>query len=221
MEMKIKTIEKLQEKLEEDLSWRKKELINIKTLIEDETNNIDKNILIRSGIALLCAHWEGYIRYVANMYIVYICNINIKTKELKENFLALLLRKDIVSSGMTEKTSVHIRLIDKIKDIRENKFYIRYSEDNRIIKTNSNLSYELFNEILKSINIENKYELKKNYIDYNLLKRRHEIVHGEKTEFEIEDFISTFNIITNILEEFKDQVISAAENKVYLKENLG
>ncbi|WP_349398983.1 MAE_28990/MAE_18760 family HEPN-like nuclease, partial [Clostridium perfringens] len=67
-------IEKLQEKLEEDLSWRKKELINIKTLIEDETNNIDKNILIRSGIALLCAHWEGYIRYVANMYIVYICN---------------------------------------------------------------------------------------------------------------------------------------------------
>ncbi|EGT0692021.1 MAE_28990/MAE_18760 family HEPN-like nuclease [Clostridium perfringens] len=219
--MKIKTIEKLQEKLEEDLSWRKKELINIKTLIEDETNNIDKNILIRSGIALLCAHWEGYIRYVANMYIVYICNINIKTKELKENFLALLLRKDIVSSGMTEKTSVHIRLIDKIKDIRENKFYIRYSEDNRIIKTNSNLSYELFNEILKSINIENKYELKKNYIDYNLLKRRHEIVHGEKTEFEIEDFISTFNIITNILEEFKDQVISAAENKVYLKENLG
>lgn len=219
--MKIKTIEKLQEKLEEDLSWRKKELINIKTLIEDETNNIDKNILIRSGIALLCAHWEGYIRYVANMYIVYICNINIKTKELKENFLALLLRKDIVSSGMTEKTSVHIRLIDKIKDIRENKFYIRYSEDNRIIKTNSNLSYEIFNEILKSINIENKYELKKNYIDYNLLKRRHEIVHGEKTEFEIEDFISTFNIITNILEEFKDQVISAAENKVYLKENLG
>ena len=219
--MKIKTIEKLQEKLEEDLSWRKKELINIKTLIENETNNIDKNILIRSGIALLCAHWEGYIRYVANMYIVYICNINIKTKELKENFLALLLRKDIVSSGMTEKTSVHIRLIDKIKDIRENKFYIRYSEDNRIIKTNSNLSYELFNEILKSINIENKYELKKNYIDYNLLKRRHEIVHGEKTEFEIEDFISTFNIITNILEEFKDQVISAAENKVYLKENLG
>ena len=219
--MKIKTIEKLQEKLEEDLSWRKKELINIKTLIEDETNNIDKNILVRSGIALLCAHWEGYIRYVANMYIVYICNINIKTKELKENFLALLLRKDIVNSGMTEKTSVHVRLIDKIKDIRENKFYIRYSEDNRIIKTNSNLSYELFNEILKSINIENKYELKKNYIDYNLLKRRHEIVHGEKTEFEIEDFISTFNIITNILEEFKDQVISAAENKVYLKENLG
>ncbi|MBY6988597.1 hypothetical protein HYH98_19055, partial [Clostridium botulinum] len=85
----------------------------------------------------------------------------------------------------------------------------------------SNLSYELFGEILRSINIENKYELKKNYIDYNLLKRRHEIVHGEKTEFEIDDFISTFEIIIDILEKFKDQVISSAEKKVYLKESLG
>lgn len=219
--MKIKTIEKLEEKLESDLLWRRRELINIKTLIEDKQNNIDKNILIRSGIALLCAHWEGYVRFVANMYVVYICDTNNKAKDLKENFLALLLSKDIVRSGKTDKTSVHTKLIDKIKNVRESKFYIKYTDDNRIIKTNSNLSYELFDEILSSINIENKYELKKNYIDYNLLKRRHEIVHGEKTEFEIDDFVSTFEIIVAILEEFKNQVIAAAEKKVYLKESLG
>lgn len=215
--MKIKTIEKLEEKLENDLIWRKKELINIRALIQDKQNNIDKNILIRAGIALLCAHWEGYIRSAANMYVVYIGDSNVKTKDLKENFLALLLRKDIISSGVTEKTSVHTKLMDKISNAMESKFYIKYTDDNRIIKTNSNLSYELFDEILKSIDIENKYKLKKNYIDSNLLKRRHEIVHGEKTEFEVDDFISTFEIIMNILEEFKDQVISAAEKKLYLK----
>lgn len=217
--MKIKTIEKLEEKLENELLWRKKELIDIKSLIEDNKNNIDKSILIRSGIALLCAHWEGYIRYVANMYIVYISNFNIKTKELRGNFLALSLKKDILNSGITEKTSVHNKLISKIELVRENKFYIKYTDDNRIITTNSNLSYDLFNEILESISIENKYQLKKNYIDYNLLKRRHEIVHGEKTEFEIEDFISTFEIIMQILEDFKYQVIYAAENKLFLKES--
>lgn len=219
--MKIKTIEKLEEKIESDLLWRRKELINIRTLIEDKQNNIDKNILIRSGIALLCAHWEGYVRFVANMYIVYIGDSNIKTRDLKENFLALLLRKDIINSGITERTSVHTKLMDKIEFAMESRFYIKYTNDSRIIKTNSNLSYELFDEILKSINIENKYELKKNYIDYNLLKRRHEIVHGEKTEFEIDDFISTFEIIMDILEEFKNQVIAAAEKKLYLKESLG
>ena len=155
------------------------------------------------------------------MYVVYVGDTNVKTKDLKENFLALLLKKDIISSGVTEKTSVHTKLMDKVSDAMESKFYIKYTDDNRIIKTNSNLSYELFDEILRSINIENKYELKKNYIDYNLLKRRHEIVHGEKTDFEIDDFISTFEIIIDILEEFKNQIISAAEKKVYLKEGLG
>ena len=219
--MKIKTIEKLEEMLESDLLWRRKELINIRLLIDDKQNNIDNDILIRSGIALLCAHWEGYVRFVANMYVVYVGDTNVKTKDLKENFLALLLKKDIISSGVTEKTSVHTKLMDKVSDAMESKFYIKYTDDNRIIKTNSNLSYELFDEILRSINIENKYELKKNYIDYNLLKRRHEIVHGEKTDFEIDDFISTFEIIIDILEEFKNQIISAAEKKVYLKEGLG
>ena len=215
--MKIKSIEKLEEKLEEDLSWRKKELIDIKTLIKDETNNIDNNILIRSGIALLCAHWEGYIRYVANMYVVYICNCKITANELKENFLALLLKKEILKNGKTDKTSIHTELISNIDSIKEKNFYIKYTDDNRIIKTNSNLSYDLFDEILKSIDIENKYELKRNYIDYSLLKRRHEVVHGEKTDFEIEDFLSTFEIIIHILEEFKSQVINAAEKKMFLK----
>lgn len=215
--MKIKSIEELEEKLEEDLSWRKKELIDIKTLIEDETNNIDNNILIRSGIALLCAHWEGYIRYVANMYVVYICDCKITANELKKNFLALLLRKEIFKNGKTDKTSVHTELISKIDSVKEKNFYIKYTDNNRIIKTNSNLSYELFDEILKSIDIENKYQLKKNYIDRSLLKRRHEVVHGEKTDFEIDDFLSTFEIIINILEEFKIQVINAAEKKLFLK----
>lgn len=84
--MKIKTIEKLEEKINTDFSWRKKELIDIKTLVEDNTNSIDKNLLIRAGISLLCAHWEGFVRYAANMYVIYVGYKNIKNKDLKENF---------------------------------------------------------------------------------------------------------------------------------------
>ena len=217
--MKIKTIEKLEEKLTHDLSWRKKELIDIKTLIEDENINIDKSTFIRAGIALLCAHWEGFIRYTANMYVVYIGNLKLTNNELKENFLALSLKKDIIASGKSDKNSVHSKLMNKIDEIRSKKFYIKYTDDNRIITTDSNLSYDLFSEILLSINIENKYELKRNYIDSNLLKTRHEIVHGEKTALNNEDFISTFEIVIDIMEDFKDMVINAAENKKYLKDN--
>jgi len=216
--MKIKTIEKLDTKLSIDLTWRKKELIDIKTLIEDESNNINKKMLVRAGISLLCAHWEGYIRYAANMYVVYIGDTNIKTKDLKENFLALFLKKDIILSGETEKTSIHIKLINKLNELKEENFHIRYTDDNRIITTNSNLSFELFNEILMSINIENEYSLKKNYINSNLLKKRHEIVHGEITYLDKQDFLDTFKVVLEIMESFQSQLLYSAEHKVFLKE---
>lgn len=217
--MKIKTIEKLEEKLIQDLSWRKKELIDIKTLIEEEDIKVDKNIFIRAGIALLCAHWEGYIRYAANMYVVYIGGLKLTTNELKDNFLALSLKKNIINAGKSEKNSVHSRLMNEIDQIKKKNFYLKYTDDNRIITTDSNLSYELFSEILLSISIENQYELKKNYIDSNLLKTRHEIVHGEKTSLKSEDFITTFDIVMPIMEDFKERIIDAAENKKYLKDN--
>ena len=116
--MKIKTIEKLEEKLNVDLAWRRKELIDIKTLIEDDKNSIDKNMLIRSGIALLCAHWEGFIRYAANMYVVYIGDSKIQTKDLKENFLALALKNNIMETGKTEKNSVHSKLMHSIEEMK-------------------------------------------------------------------------------------------------------
>lgn len=215
--MKIRTIEELEEKINDDFAWRRKELIDIKVLVNDENNTVNERLLIRVGIALLCAHWEGFIRYAANMYIVYISDQKIKNKQLKENFIALKLKKNILNSGKTDKNSVHTNLVKNFVAINEEKFIMRYSDDHKIIETHSNLSYDLFSEILKSINVENKYELKKNYIDYNLLKNRHEVVHGEKTFLNKEDFFETFTQVIGIMEEFKDQIINAAENKLYLK----
>lgn len=215
--MKIRTIEKLEEKISSDFSWRQKELIDIKTLVADEANNISKDLLIRAGIALLCAHWEGFIRYAANMYVVYVGCKKIKNKDLNENFMALKLRKAILNSGKTEKNSVHTDLVKRFFKTKEENFHISYTDDKRIIETHSNLSYDLFEEILKNINIENIYKLKKNYIDYNLLKHRHEVVHGEKTFLSKEDFFVTFEKVIEIMEQFKAQIISAAENELYLK----
>lgn len=216
--MKIRTFEELQEKIDEELAWRKKELIDIKTLIEDKNNNFDKSILIRAGIALLSAHWEGFIRIVANYYVIYICHLNIKNYDLKSNFYALFLKKEILNSSKTEKNSIHTNLINAIDSKKNDKFFIKYTEENRIIKTDSNLTYELFEEILKSIDIKNIYELKKNYIEGNLLKVRHEIVHGEKTKLDPEDFTITFEQVFEIIENFKKQVYDAAENRLFLKE---
>lgn len=217
--MKIRSIEKLEEKIDKDFSWRKLELLQLKMAIEKNNAALSKKTLVRSGIALLCAHWEGFIRSVANYYVVYVCNQKIKFKYLKENFVAFKLKRDVINLGSSPKNTVHTKFILRLESIKEEVFYIKYDDRpfNRIINTNSNLNFELFDEIIKSIGLENIYETKKNYIDNEMLKYRHEIVHGENYKDTEYNFNEVYNQVLSIMESFKSQVIEAAEIKGYLK----
>lgn len=67
--IKIKTVEQLEELLVQDLAWRKKEMISLKILVEKD--KVNEPILLRAGIALLCAHFEGFIKRASNCYVGY------------------------------------------------------------------------------------------------------------------------------------------------------
>ncbi|MDA2322658.1 MAE_28990/MAE_18760 family HEPN-like nuclease [Bacillus cereus group sp. Bc177] len=217
--MKIRDLENLEERIDKDFSWRKMELLQLKMAIEKNNVALSKKTLVRSGIALLCAHWEGFIRSVANYYVVYICGQKVKHKDLKGNFLAFKVKKDVILSGNSPKNSVHTQFLSKLEILQEEVFYIKYDDKpfKRIINTDSNLSFELFDEILKSIGLQNIYETKKNYIDNEMLKYRHEIVHGESYKDTEYNFTEVYDQVLSIMESFKNQVIEAAEEKEYLK----
>lgn len=83
--MKIRTIEKLQDVLDDDFAWRKKELIDFQMMIHSTKNRT----ICRMGLALLCAHFEGFIKKSANYYIIFVASQNLKISELKINFAAI------------------------------------------------------------------------------------------------------------------------------------
>lgn len=206
----------LQDKLDEDLSWRKKELLEFKHVLSN--TELHETLYVRAGIALLCAHFEGFIRLAANYYVVYVSYKKIPIKNIKNNFLALKLKNKFLECSKTEKTSVHMSLFNKLEQIQEDCFFVKYSEGAKIISTDSSPSSEVICEIMKSIGLDFlPFESKKNYIDYNLLKNRHEIVHGERTSLTKVDFLDTFTIIMDIIEEFKNIILNAAEGELYLK----
>lgn len=61
--MKIRTLEDLNDRLTADLVWRKIEIADLKALIENRSFSDSKhNTLLRGGVTLLYAHWEGYIK---------------------------------------------------------------------------------------------------------------------------------------------------------------
>ncbi|ARW05666.1 MAE_28990/MAE_18760 family HEPN-like nuclease [Bacillus atrophaeus] len=221
-------LEKLQEKLDKDLSWRKKELTFIKGSIDSAEGDI-LNTLIRAGISILYAHWEGYIKISARNYLDFLNKQNHKLSDLKENFLVLHLTKAIIDVKQSNKKTKYASLLDRVFNYDQENFRVQY-RDSSIITTESNLNFDTLSEILFSIGLDSeKYELKRKFIDRILLENRNKIAHGEYTVFvrkrgdtylnedAREEFLRLYHAILELMDEFKDQIISAGLERAYLR----
>lgn len=211
--MKIRTKEDLQNCLSEDLAWRKKELSNLNNDVKTASPKKLPTSL-RCAVVLLYAHWEGFIKNAAQFYLIYIKSRRLNLKELNKNILALSLKQKINEFNATNKATYHIQFVDYfINNLGER---ANFSETDSI-RTGSNLSSTILEEILATIGIEfTPYELKANLIDGQLLNYRNTIAHGnnlpiDKTEYEILhseiirmlDSISTDITNATVLEHFR------------------
>ena len=214
--IKIKTVEKLEEFLMQDLAWRKKEMFSLKILVEKD--EVNEPILLRAGIALLCAHFEGFIKRASNCYIGYVAEQKKLYSELKENFTALKMEKEFKSCALSEKHSVHKKLLIMHDNLATKTFKEKYDENSPFISTHSNPSSNELKEILETIGVESDiFETKATYIDSSLLEKRHHVVHGDRSDLDKADFMTTFDIIIELIEKYKDLIIDAADNKKYLR----
>lgn len=213
--MKIKKVEKLIDLIDKDKAWRIKELIDIKSMVHSTKNPL----LCRVGIAMLSAHFEGLIKCIANYYVVHVSSQRIKLSDLDTGFVAIYLKGVFNPCLSSTKLSVYKSLMDDfLIKYNSHTFKVKYTPDEPIIKTESNPSSTVLRNIFSTIGLDfSVYETRINYIDTDLLSNRHDIVHGEKTCISIPEFDSTFDAITNLMDQFADQVKDAAINKVYLK----
>lgn len=220
------TLEKLQEKLDKNLSWRKKELTIIMNQI-DSTSGEVLSTSIRSGLTLLYAHWEGYIKSTSREYLKFLNLQGISCASLIDNLFILYLKKTVKDASQSNKNQVHAQIYNKIHNGKVETFYVDVM-DKDIINTESNLSYEVMEDLLFSLGLEAKeYELKKHFIKDNLLDGRNKIAHGEYYRFirkesdekkEKEEYRELYREILNLIERFKDQILDAAIDEKYKKE---
>ena len=177
--MKIRTEDELQDVIDSEIAWRKKELSAVKANI-NTARNFAKNTALRAGITLLYAHWEGAIKNLAYYYLVYVSSLKIPYNRLKPNFLAITLKNDIRHFDETQKVTLQKEIV--------NKLLCRYNQGSNIpteniISANSNLNSTIFTEIMSAIGLPtDEYEKDYVLIDEVLLKMRNKIAHGDNLE---------------------------------------
>ena len=198
--------------LDQDRSWRLKEISDLKTAIKRADESLQR-VLLRALITICYAHWEGHVRFAARKYLKYVARRKFSYSDLDRQFLRneFLLKLAALS---TSRKSIKERcaLIDEILDSPDRRFS---RLDERLIETRSNLNFNVFTDIclVCGVKAEN-FADKETFIDKMLLQRRNSIAHGENQFVGISDLDKLTNETIDMMRAFAD----ALENHVYLKD---
>lgn len=225
MSKEPKNLTFLYDLIEKDYAWRISELSNYRSALILEHNEKAQKAKIRAGVALLYAHWEGFIKQLANWYYEFVSCQSNNISDLSDSFASIILRAELNVLENSNKLKDHQRVIKMIfEGMNKTAFFSSKSP----IKT-SNLKFEIFEDVcillgINPLEFESRYKRKfdRNIqltIDEDLVGQRNSIAHGEYLPVSIEEFKKLYDIVVNgFLFNFKEIVMDCALNKRYLRE---
>lgn len=217
--MNIRTAEQLSDRLATDLAWRKKELSEMKSLIEAKNVSDQRHkVLVRSGVCILYSHWEGFVKLAANSYLEYVISKRLTYQELSSNFLALAMKEKLKEAKETHKPSLYIPVCEFFLYELNQRSILPKPKD--VISTGSNLNSENFKEITYNLGIDFSISSKESVlIDLKLLKTRNEIAHGEDSEFNRDAYLELHKDIIGMLNKFRNDIENAAIQKKFRRDS--
>lgn len=209
--MPVRTPQELTGFLDSELSWRKHELSIILSQLRKSGHKVQV-VMIRSGVCLLYAHWEGFVVAASQRYLEYVANRRLRYRDLQRNFLVVDLLHQIRRFANKRNTDEAKELVDKVLD-GERLFSTNNIEP---IDTRSNLNSKVFMDILNLVGINvSKYVSRGRLLDIRLVNNRNNVAHGRQFEMTFDDYTELHNVIVELIDTFRDDLENAAEKKSY------
>lgn len=207
----IRTLEQLQAALDKEFSWRIKEIGAFN--VASKANNQQAKYFVRAGVALVYAHWEGFIKTSSEMYLSYVGSRHLKYRDLKSCFALFGLKAKLSTLAESRKTSPNISAFEFILDGMDETARMNLSS---AINTESNLTSKVFENIASSLDIDPRtYDTKFNLIDESLVKRRNQIAHGEYLDISSKEFGHLSAEVIGLMRLYKTDLENAASLEAY------
>lgn len=211
--MKLRTLDELNNFLSNDIFWRKKELTTAKFII-GKAREHEKVFLIRAGVCIVYAHWEGFVKMAATAYLNYVNKQGLDLDQLCPGILTVSLRSMFTDVGVSKKTMIRIGLTKTLLSGLTARANIPWED---AINT-SNLNSEMLKEITCILGIDYAYyDPKAFFIDHVLVSSRNSIAHGDDMALDFKDYEIIHSNVISLVEQFRTDLENAATNKKFLK----
>lgn len=214
--MSIRTIDDLSDKLARELAWRKRELSDLKYYIGlTPTDSTRRKVLGRCGVAILYAHWEGFVKLAGRYFLEFVAMQRLRNEELHPNLLTLSMRKRVNISPNTRKSSEFGKITNFFLSQMPGRAAIPYKT---AIDAGSNLSSAVLREITWCLGLDyTPYETREKFIDSRLLGRRNHIAHGETMDVDPGEYDEMRAGVIEMMTNLKTQIENSAVLKSYVK----
>jgi HEPN superfamily RiboL-PSP-like protein len=208
---KIRTVAQLQEALDAEMGWRIKEISAFK--LASKTEEGGRRVFVRAGVALVYAHWEGFIKAASEAYLDFVDNQGHMYRELKSCFAVFGLKGKLALLSDSRQAKPNIEAFDFVLAELDKPARMRISS---AIDTESNLTSKVFANIATSLDIATTgYETKFNLIDESLVRRRNKVAHGDYLDLGAADFRSLADEILQMMRDYKTDLQNAASMAAY------
>lgn len=213
--MKIRAIGELEDAIDHETAWRKRELTTILFTAQHERAS-KRPTALRAGVALLYAHWEGWIKRVASMYIDFVAQQKLSYQELSEPFLGLALKHKMVTQlAETDTARMHVEFACFVREEMASR--ARF-QSKGLVKTEANVSSSVLREIVTRLGLDfQPYEMQAKLIDQRMLKRRNNVAHGEYLDLDLDEFETLHVEVVEMLRRFTGDVLADAGRGAYRK----
>lgn len=204
---KIRTVGQLQNELDREFAWRLKEIADLKSAVRQQAK-ISEKTLVRAGVALLYAHWEGFVKTSAEAYLNYVDSQGAKLDELTDCFVALGFKRKLGQLDRSGRVAIGMAAASFFRTAMDQRADLRTKT---AIDSKSNLNSEVFREIARTVGLDTVgYEKRFNLIDESLLARRNRIAHGEYLDIEADAWRNLADDVISLLRQFKTDIENAA-----------
>jgi hypothetical protein len=206
--MKIRTLNELQDALDQEMAWRVKEIADLKATAKSAGGH-HKSTMIRAGTALIYAHWEGFVKKASEHYINYLNSQRIPLSEMIDPLVCAALRASLNSASESQKIDQSLVLVDVLRNKMDERFSI---DPSTVVKTFSNLSSSVFSNIARYLDVDTEgYKARYKFIDELLLARRNAIAHGEYLDITATEWAKIADDVLLLLRHYKTDIENAAQ----------
>lgn len=204
----IRTTNELIQKIADDLIWRRKELTDLRALVESNRSGIRSRVLIRGAVALLYAHWEGFVKKASTHYVEFVAAQRLTHRELASNFVGIVLKAKFNELGASEKVSKGNQLARFMCGSLDARANLPYRD---AVKTQSNLSSTVLVDILDTLGIDSSgFATRFRFIDAELVSPRNHIAHGESVSLSVDEYLQLQDDVLSLIELYRNEIENAS-----------